>query len=178
MKKLIKSTAVYLIGLIIGLLSFPFLFPLGAGIFSGVALAPTISHAGGTSQYLSQSLLGYMFQAPGSPIAKPTTVYVALCTNTVTSTTACTEPSGNGYARVAVTASTGNWPITANSVANGAVITFPAATGSWSTITYFQIYDALTVGNPLWYGALTSSQTISSGATPSFAISSLSVQLN
>jgi hypothetical protein len=141
-------------------------------------LLPSIAFAGGSSQYLAQQVLNYWFTAPASPAAKPTTVYVALCTNTVTTTTACTEPSGNGYARVAVTASTGNWPITANSVANGAVITFPAATGSWGTITYFQIYDASTAGNPLWYGALTSSQTISSGATPSFAISSLSVQLN
>jgi hypothetical protein len=141
-------------------------------------LLPTLSIAGGSSQYLAQSLLAYMFQAPGSPIAKPTTVYVALCTNTVTSTTACTEPSGNGYARVAVTNNTTNWTISANTVTNGGTITFPAATGSWGTITYFQIYDASTTGNPLWYGALTSSQTISSGATPSFAASALSVQLN
>lgn len=63
-------------------------------------LLPAVSFAGGSSQYLAQGLLAYMFQAPGSPIAKPTTVYVALCTNTVTPKTACTEPSGNGYARV------------------------------------------------------------------------------
>lgn len=141
-------------------------------------LLPAVSFAGGSSQYLAQGLLAYMFQAPGSPIAKPTTVYVALCTNTVTSTTACTEPSGNGYARVAVTNNTTNWVITANTVANGGTITFPAATGSWGTITYFQIYDASTAGNPLWYGALTTSQAIGSGATPSFAASALSVQLN
>jgi hypothetical protein len=144
-------------------------------VIAVAVLLPALSFAGGSSQYLAQGLLGYMFQNPGSPISKPTTVYVA---NTVTSTTACTDPSVNGYARVSVTNNTTNWVITGNTIANGATITFPAATGSWGTITYFQIFDASTAGNPLWYGALSASQTISSGATPSFAASALSVQLN
>lgn len=150
------------------------------GIFAITSLlfAPLAAIAGGSSQYLAQGLLAYMFQAPSTPIAKPTTVYVALCTNTVTTTTACIEPSGFAYARVAVTNSAGNWPITANAVANGAIIAFPTATGSWGTVTYFEVYDASTAGNPLWYGALTTSQTISSGNTPSFAISSVSITVN
>lgn len=141
-------------------------------------LLPAVSFAGGTSQYLAQQVLNYWFTAPASPAGKPATVYVALCTNTVTSTSACTEPSGNAYARVAVTANTTNWVLTANQIANGTIVTFPAATGTWGTVTYFQIYDASTAGNPLWYGALTASQTINSGATPSFAVSTLTVTLN
>jgi hypothetical protein len=147
-------------------------------IAAAMLLAASSAIAGGTSQFLAQGLLGYMFQAPTTPIAKPVTVYVALCTNTPTSTLACAEPTGGAYARVAVTASSANWPITANQIANGISVTFPAATATWGTVTSFQVYDAATVGNPLWYGALTTAQAINSGATPSFAVSSLTVQLN
>ncbi len=134
--------------------------------------------AGATSQYLSEGLLAYMFQAPATPIAKPVTVYLALCTNTPTSTTACTEPTGGAYARVAVTANTTNFTIATDVVSNGTAITFPAATATWGTILAFQFYDAATVGNPLWYGTLTTSQTINSGATPSFAVGQLTITLN
>jgi hypothetical protein len=60
---------------------------------------------------------------------------------------------------------------------NNIAITFPTATGSWGTVTYFGIYDASTAGNLVGYGALTSSQTISSGA-PSFAVGALTVTNN
>src|SRR5690348_13071178 len=91
--------------------------------FIALAIFSVSANAGGTSQYLAQQVLNYWFTAPASPAGKPATVYVALCTNTVTSTTACTEPSGNAYARVAVTANTTNWVLTANQIANGTVVT-------------------------------------------------------
>ena len=134
--------------------------------------------AGATSQYLSEGLLNYMFTAPASPIPKPATVYLALCTNTPTTTVACTEPSGGGYARVAITAGTTNFTVSTDQVTNATVVTFPAATGSWGTITAFQFFDASTAGNPLWYGTLTTSQAINSGATASFAASALTITLN
>jgi hypothetical protein len=134
--------------------------------------------AGATSQYLSEGLLNYMFTAPATPIAKPATVYLALCTNIPTTTVACTEPSGGGYARVAITTGTTNFTVSTDQVTNSTAVTFPAATASWGTITAFQFFDAATTGNPLWYGTLTTSQAINSGATASFAASALTITLN
>lgn len=141
-------------------------------------VASVAAFAGATSQYLSEGLLNYMFTAPASPIAKPTTVYLALCTNTPTSTVNCTEPSGGSYARVAITTGTTNFTVSTDQVTNATTITFPAATASWGTIQAFQFYDASTAGNPLWYGTLTTSQAINTGATASFAASSLTITLN
>ena len=145
--------------------------------FSLMVIA-TFANAGATSQYLSQSLLGYMFQNPASPISKPATVYVALCTNTPTSTDNCVEPSGGGYARVAITTSATNFTISTDVVTNGITITYPSATAAWGTINAFQFFDAATGGNPLWYGSLTVSQTINTGSTPSFSNGQLSITLN
>jgi hypothetical protein len=45
-------------------------------------------------------------------------------------------------------------------VSNTEDISFAESTGKWGTMTYFVIYDALTGGNLLMYGALTDSRTV------------------
>jgi len=79
------------------------------------------------------------------------------------------EPSGNGYARVAVTAAT--WAAASGgSKSNEVAIEFPEATGSWGTVTYWCLFDAATSGNLLASGALTSGVAIGNGETARFAI--------
>ena len=131
-----------------------------------------------SSQYLAEALLAYMLQNPATPIAKLSTVYLALCTTVPTSATAGTEVSGGGYARVAIACNTTNFTIATDVLTLAVAATFPTATASWGTVVAFQFYDAATGGNPLWYGSLTTSQTINSGATPSFAASSLTITLD
>lgn len=135
------------------------------------------------TNYLDQKLVELVFGDTAYTI--PATLYVGLSTTTPTQAGASfTEPSGSGYARVAVTNSTTNFvaagtqPSTGYEVENGTAITFPAATGSWGTVTYFGIFDASTSGNLLAFGALTASQTISSGDTASFAADALTITLN
>lgn len=135
------------------------------------------------TNYLDQKLVELIFSDTAYTI--PATLYVALSTTTPTQAGASfTEPSGNAYARVAVTNNSTNFvaaasqPATGYEMENGTVITFPAATGSWGTVTYFGIFDAATAGNLLAYGALTTSQTISSGDTASFAVDALTITLN
>lgn len=115
----------------------------------------------------------------------PATLYVALSTSTPTQTgSGVTEPSTGAYARVSVANNTTNFvaastqPANGQEQTNGAAITFPAATASWGTITYFGIYDAASAGNLLCFGALTTAQTIASGDTASFAAGSLTITLN
>ena len=94
------------------------------------------------------------------------------------------EPSGNGYARVAVTNNTTNWPSPSGSdpttVQNGTAITFPTTTGSWGAVVFgYVLMDASTSGNARLWGLLTAttSALASSGVVPSFAVSAVSVTL-
>jgi hypothetical protein len=128
-------------------------------------------------QYLAQTLLNLVFGDTAYTV--PGTLYVGLSTTTITrsggSVSGVTEPSGGGYARVAVTNNTTNWSnataATPSVKANAVAITFPQATASWGTVTDMFIADAATGGNILWFGKLTTSQTDTfsgNGTTTSF----------
>lgn len=139
------------------------------------------------SNYLENKLVDQIFRAQA--YAFPTTLYVALYTALPTPVTGSgTEVTGGSYARVAladaltawagtqaaasVVASTG----TSGATSNNAAITFPAPTAAWGSIVGFAIYDAATVGNELFWGALGVSKTVNSGdAAPSFAAGSLAI---
>ena len=121
-------------------------------------------------------LLDWLFTL-AAPTA-PTTIYVALSTADPGETGASiAEPSGNGYARQSSGIGTDNWTRTAGSVANDNVITFPEATGSWGTITYFALYSAVSGGTFYGSGALSEEQAITTGQTASFPASSITVTL-
>lgn len=84
------------------------------------------------------------------------------------------EAAYTSYARVAVNRNSGGWTVTNNQAVNAATISFPACTGSSSTVTYFAIGTASSgTGKVLLSGALTSSLAISSGITPQFAAGAL-----
>jgi len=128
-------------------------------------------------QAILDHFVGNATWTPGSPL------YIGLLTAIGTGDTGTvTECSGTNYARVSTTAS--DWAAavagadgTASSMANSVAVTFPAAGGSWGTATSFGIFTASTAGTCLWTGALTASQAIGSGNTPSFAIGDLILQV-
>jgi len=128
--------------------------------------------------YLDNQLINEAFG--GVAYTPPATLYVGLSTTApAQGGTGITEPSGNGYARVAVTNNTTNFPNATNgSKSNGTTITFPASTGSWGTVGYFFVADAASAGNILAYGTLNNPQTVSSGDTLSFAVGALTITLN
>lgn len=81
--------------------------------------------------------------------------YVALSFNTSGSTVS--EPSGNGYSRVAVDNNSTNWSTNVDGVvSNISDISFEESTGAWGaeSIKSIAIYDALTNGNLLYTGPL------------------------
>jgi len=132
---------------------------------------------GAFTDYLENKMLGHLF---GTAYTVPTTVYMALSTTTPTDAGGnVTEPSGNGYARVAIGNNSTNWnAASGGTVTNKTAITFPEATGSWGTVTHFVLYDAATAGNALIWGALTASKAIGTGDTASFAAGALSISLD
>ena len=136
------------------------------------------------SSYLEAQILNWV---KGTSIAaSPATLYVALYTANPTDANASgTEVSGNAYARVAVTSATGWSAITDNGAGNGSVIsnagviTFATPTpAGWGTITGFALYDALTVGNELFWAALAASKVINAGDTVTFQIGALTVTVD
>lgn len=92
---------------------------------------------------------------------KPTAVYLALCTTAPTASAGGTEIStvGTGYARQAVAFSAAASAATANS----GTVTFPTATANWGTISHWELWDAVTGGSRLAYGAWTASKIIQTG---------------
>lgn len=129
--------------------------------------------AGSLSDYAENKLLDHLLKVASYTV--PSNIYVALSTTTPTDAGNVTEPSGNGYAR----AQCNTWATAASrATSNGAAVTFPAATGSWGTITHYVIYDAVTSGNMLGSGALTVSNSVVSGNVVTFAIGEIDVTFN
>ena len=102
-----------------------------------------------------------------------TTAYVSLHTadpgNTGTS-----EVVGGAYARQGPITFTqaGSNPTVAS---NSAILTYPAATAAWGTITNFGIWTAVSGGTFQGSGALTTSKAVNSGDTARFAANALTI---
>jgi hypothetical protein len=124
------------------------------------------------SNYLENALINATLR--NTTYTSPTTVYAGLFTSDPTDAGSGSEVSGGSYARKAITFAAPSNGVTTNSAA---ACEFDQATGSWGTITHFGIFDALTSGNLLYHGALTTSKTIASGDVFKFATSSVSVTL-
>jgi hypothetical protein len=123
------------------------------------------------SNYLENALINVTLRA--TSYTAPTTVYVALFLNDPTDAGSGTECSGTAYARQSATFGA---PSNGASSTN-ADVQFPQAGNSWGTVTHFGIYDALTTGNLLYHGALTTSKVIDTGDVFKIASGSLTVTL-
>lgn len=128
----------------------------------------------GKSDYLENKILNYIFN--GGTFAAPGTVYIALFTSAPSDTGGGTEVSGGSYARKAITCNTTNFPTTTTGlIENDVVQNFAQASAGWGTITHFGIFDALSAGNLLYWGAISPSKTVASGDTLSIAQNQLQV---
>lgn len=132
------------------------------------------------SDYLEGQLRAHIFRT--ASFTKPATLYMSLFTVTPSDAGGGTEVTGGSYARAQC--GTGapldaNW--TAASATDGITtnavdITFPVPTANWGTVVAFGIHDALTTGNLLVWGPLTTSKTINNGdPAPKFLAGALSI---
>lgn len=104
---------------------------------------------------------------------RPTAWYIGLHTADVTDAGTGTEVSGNAYARKAVA-----FTVSGDTGSNSGTVTFDAASGgNWGTITHIGIWDALTTGNLLFHGAVTTSKTIEDGDTFQISAGNLDITL-
>ncbi len=113
----------------------------------------------GASNYLRNELLDHVFGGPN--YARPGTLYFQLHTGAPGNDGTANVATGTGITRVAVTNNTTNFPAAASgSKTNGTDIVWPAAGGSWGTITHISIFDASSAGNCIGVGALGASQAV------------------
>lgn len=136
--------------------------------------------AGSKTDYLEKKILDYLLGSVA--FTPPTTYYVVLSTSAYSEAatgSSVVEPSGGAYVRQSIANNATTWPAATGTSpttkANGIVITFPTATGSWGTLLSWYLADAASAGNLLYGGDLGSSTAISTGQAPSFAIGALVV---
>jgi hypothetical protein len=109
------------------------------------------------SDYLELKVLDHVLGT--TAYTMPTTVYIGLSTGSFADDNSGTELSGSGYARQSIAfdaAASGTTDNTSN-------VDFPAATGSWGTVSHYGLFDASSSGNLLIHGAFTVSKTVASG---------------
>ena len=109
------------------------------------------------SDYLENKVLDHILGT--TAYTMPTTVYVGLATASFADDNSGTELSGSGYARQSAAFDAA----VSGTADNTATIEFPAATGSWGSVSHFGIFDALTGGNLLIHGSFTTAKTIAQG---------------
>ena len=109
------------------------------------------------SDYLELKFLDH-FTGRASTSA-PSADYLGLSTGSMADDNSGTELSGSGYARQAITFAAA----ASGSIASNAAVEFPAATGSWGSVSHWAIYDASTSGNQLFHGSFASAKTIATG---------------
>ena len=137
----------------------------------------------GFTNVIEDEIINYFLRNVAHVISSPTTVYVALCKSSPGETATDLsggvehENDGNGYSRKAVTFSdpTGDG-LTSNT---GAIVW--TATANWtSTVTDFAIMDSGTwnAGNCFFYGALSSSATLTTDDTLTIGIGGLDITLD
>ncbi len=115
-------------------------------------------------------------------------------TSALDQATAIVEPSGGGYARVAVTSSLANMSGTqgagttavssgtSGTISNNNQLAFPASTAAWAAAPAMvwgtAVFDASTAGDLIQWGVLGSPQNVGTGVTVTFNAGSFTVQMS
>lgn len=124
------------------------------------------------SNYLENKLLDHTLK--NVAYASPAAVYLGLFTSDPGEDKTGTEVSGGAYARKQVTfnsAANGN-------ITNNADVTFDIATANWGTVAHIAVFDAVTAGNMLYYGPLTTAKTINTSDQFKIATGDLTISLD
>ena len=130
--------------------------------------------AGSFSTDLHNKLIDHVLKTTPFPV--PTDIYVALYSVAPTIAGGGTELTGNGYARKVHN----SWdPSASGGSENTGVITFAAASGGdWLEAVAFALHDAITGGDFLGWGDLTTARTVLDGDNAEFADGELDASMS
>jgi hypothetical protein len=136
------------------------------------------------TDFAENALIDCLFR--GQALGNPATWFLALYTAAPGETGGGTEVTGGSYTRPSLAASLANFAGTqgagttvassgsSGQTSNNVVLTYPAPTANWGTITHFSWMSAVSAGSMWIYGALAAARVISNGdAAPSFAAGAL-----
>lgn len=126
--------------------------------------------AGNLSNYLENKILDHFLGT--TSYTKPTTVYVALYTAAPNDAGGGTEATGGSYARQTATFSAASGGATSNNT-NIDFASMPAA-----TIVAIGVHDAITSGNLLVWGTLSSNKALDAGDTLRIATGDLDISID
>tara|TARA_R110001632_G_scaffold103973_1_gene212789 strand:- start:356 stop:796 length:441 start_codon:yes stop_codon:yes gene_type:complete len=125
------------------------------------------------SDYTENLALKWILTTDGpAASARPTAWYLGLYTTDPTDADTGTEVSGNGYTRESVA-----FTVTTDTAENSATVTFGPATASWGTVTHVGVFDAVTGGELLFHGALTTSKAIATDDSLQVTAGNLTITL-
>jgi len=128
------------------------------------------------SNYLENEVLDHILGEGAKDYTAPT-LYIGLLTGITDGETGNVNevPSTFGYQRMGV-----NFADAVSGVAlNSSTVTFgPANGGNWGVITHMAVYDALSAGNVLFYGALAITKDVTDGDTFQINPNAVSISLN
>jgi hypothetical protein len=133
------------------------------------------------SNTLEDAVLDHFFG--GAAYTPVSTLWIGLSTADPGENSAgMAEPSGNGYARIAVVNSSNFWsPAASGHKRNAVAFTFPTATGSWGLVSHAAVFTNATSTSGsvfLGSGALGTSKNVTNGDTPAFGVGSLDITLD
>lgn len=133
--------------------------------------------ASGTATYWANKLLDLILGAVA--FSAPGTIYAAIYTVTPGAGGGGTEATGGGYARQGLTNNTTNFPASSGGVkSNGVAFNWSAATADWSSGSNqvgMALLDAVTAGNELYFGDLTTPKPVKNGDPAQIAIGAVTV---
>jgi hypothetical protein len=122
----------------------------------------------GFTTYAQQKLLDLVTGKATYAIPTAGSVWLALFTAAPTDAGGGTETTYTNYVRLQTVAA--NWnAASGTTTSNAATLTLATCGTTGATITHAALFDAVTGGNMLRWGALGSSLAISTGIAPSFA---------
>lgn len=133
---------------------------------------------GSFTDYLETAITDHVFMQDA--FTSPTALGLAIGTFASETGDFFEVQNGDGYARVVITAE-GDWNVAASrSIDHSATWTFPTASASWGTPTFWAIFDstAHASGNMLAYGDITTPTAIGNNDTPSFAAGEIAISFN
>ena len=112
-----------------------------------------------------------VWQLTNGAVTRPTAWFVGVGTGH-TDITLTGEPSGNGYARQAITFS-----VTNDTATNTALLVFGPASVAWGSMASVGVFSAASGGDCLWTGALAAPRTIDVGDSLTIAAGALTQTL-
>lgn len=125
---------------------------------------------GNLSNYLEDKLIDHFLGT--TTFTKPTSVYVALYTAAPNDAGGGTQVTGGSYARQIATFTASSGGATSNT-GNIDFTDMPAC-----TVVAIGIFDALTAGNLLLWGTLTTNKTVDAGDTLRIATGDLDISID